>query len=281
MWKYADKYKLPLILFSASGGAQDAGGYPLPDADGKTSAALERFSQKGGLYISVLTHPTTGGVTASFASLGDIMLAEPGALIGFAGPRVIEQTIGEKLPEGFQSAEYLLEHGFLDAIVPRDALRATLLHLLKLHGKGATRMASKLTPAQRVALARHPERPGTADFIKHLFTDFFEQRGDRLCAENGSILGGVALFHGKPVTVIGHRKGRSLEENLSLHFGMPSPEGYRKAQRLMLQAEKFRRPVITFIDTPGAYPGLEARGPGPRRRPSPAPWPCPAVSPCL
>ena len=86
-------------------------------------------------------------------------------------------------------------------------------------------MASKLTPAQRVALARHPERPGTADFIKHLFTDFFEQRGDRLCAENGSILGGVALFHGKPVTVIGHRKGRSLEENLSLHFGMPSPEG--------------------------------------------------------
>ena len=104
-------------------------------------------------------------------------------------------------------------------------------------------MASKLTPAQRVALARHPERPGTADFIKHLFTDFFEQRGDRLCAENGSILGGVALFHGKPVTVIGHRKGRSLEENLSLHFGMPSPEGYRKAQRLMLQAEKFRRPI--------------------------------------
>ena len=94
-------------------------------------------------------------------------------------------------------------------------------------------MASKLTPAQRVALARHPERPGTADFIKHLFTDFFEQRGDRLCAENGSILGGVALFHGKPVTVIGHRKGRSLEENLSLHFGMPSPEGYRKAQRLI------------------------------------------------
>ena len=123
-------------------------------------------------------------------------------------------------------------------------------------------MASKLTPAQRVALARHPERPGTADFIKHLFTDFFEQRGDRLCAEDGSILGGVALFHGKPVTVIGHRKGRSLEENLSLHFGMPSPEGYRKAQRLMLQAEKFRRPVITFIDTPGAYPGLEAEARG-------------------
>ena len=123
-------------------------------------------------------------------------------------------------------------------------------------------MADNLTPAQRVALARHPERPGTAEFIERLFTDFFEQRGDRLCAEDGSILGGVALFHGKPVTVIGHRKGRSLEQNLAFHFGMPSPEGYRKAQRLMLQAEKFRRPVITFIDTPGAYPGLEAEARG-------------------
>ena len=105
----------------------------------KPSAALERFSRRGGLYISVLTHPTTGGVTASFASLGDIMLAEPGALIGFAGPRVIEQTIGEKLPEGFQSAEYLLEHGFLDAIVPRGELRSTLIRLLALHGKEGDR----------------------------------------------------------------------------------------------------------------------------------------------
>lgn len=134
--EYAQKHRLPLIIFSASGGARMQEGILSLMQMAKTSAALERFSQKGGLYISVLTHPTTGGVTASFASLGDIMLAEPGALIGFAGPRVIEQTIGEKLPEGFQSAEYLLEHGFLDAIVPRDALRATLLHLLKLHGKG-------------------------------------------------------------------------------------------------------------------------------------------------
>ena len=134
--EYAEKNKLPLILFSASGGARMQEGILSLMQMAKTSAALERFSQKGGLYISVLTHPTTGGVTASFASLGDIMLAELGALIGFAGPRVIEQTIGEKLPEGFQSAEYLLEHGFLDAIVPRAQLRDTLLQLLKLHGKG-------------------------------------------------------------------------------------------------------------------------------------------------
>ena len=134
--EYAEKYRLPLIIFSASGGARMQEGILSLMQMAKTAAALERFSQKGGLYISVLTHPTTGGVTASFASLGDILLAEPGALIGFAGPRVIEQTIGEKLPEGFQRAEYLLEHGFLDAIVPRPRLRETLLHLLKLHGKG-------------------------------------------------------------------------------------------------------------------------------------------------
>ena len=134
--EFADKYRLPLILFSASGGARMQEGILSLMQMAKTSAALERFSQRGGLYISVFTNPTTGGVTASFASLGDIILSEPGALIGFAGPRVIEQTIGEKLPEGFQTAEYLLEHGFLDAIVPRPQLRTTLLQILKLHGKG-------------------------------------------------------------------------------------------------------------------------------------------------
>ena len=134
--EYAGKNKLPLIIFSASGGARMQEGILSLMQMAKTAAALERFSGKGGCFISVLTHPTTGGVTASFASLGDILLAEPGALIGFAGPRVIEQTIGQKLPEGFQSAEYLLEHGFLDAIVPRDRLRETLIQLLRLHGKG-------------------------------------------------------------------------------------------------------------------------------------------------
>ena len=123
---------------------------------------------------------------------------------------------------------------------------------------------STYSPEEKVKLARHPGRPGTADLIENLFTDFFEQKGDRLCREDGSILGGIARFHGRPVTVIGHRKGKSLEENLVCNFGMPGPEGYRKAQRLMLQAQKFGRPIITFIDTPGAYPGKEAeeRGQG-------------------
>lgn len=115
-----------------------------------------------------------------------------------------------------------------------------------------------LTPSQKVALARHSKRPGTRFYIEALFSNFFEQQGDRLCREDASIFGGIALFHGVPVTVLGHRKGKNLEENLKCNFGMPSPEGYRKALRLMQAADKFDRPIITFIDTPGAYPGLEA-----------------------
>ena len=135
--EYATAKHLPLIIFSASGGARMQEGIFSLMQMAKTSAAIQRFSAKGGLYISVLTHPTTGGVTASFASLGDIMLAEPGALIGFAGPRVIEQTIGEKLPAGFQRSEFQLEHGFVDQVVPRTELRDTLAQLLRLHaGQG-------------------------------------------------------------------------------------------------------------------------------------------------
>jgi len=134
--EYAEKRKLPLVIFAASGGARMQEGIFSLMQMAKTAAAIRHFQDRGGLYISCLTHPTTGGVTASFASLGDIMLAEPGALIGFAGPRVIEQTIGEKLPEGFQRSEYLLDHGFLDQIVPRDQWRSVLGRLLALHEKG-------------------------------------------------------------------------------------------------------------------------------------------------
>lgn len=115
-----------------------------------------------------------------------------------------------------------------------------------------------LTPEDRVFLARHPKRPHMDDFIKALFTDFFEQKGDHLYDEDRAILGGIARYKGMPVTIVGHRKGRNMEENMKYNFGMPRPEGYRKALRIMKQAEKFGRPIITFIDTPGAYPGLEA-----------------------
>ena len=128
--------------------------------------------------------------------------------------------------------------------------------------RNGVRTMAEITAAERVALARHAGRPGTADYISALFTDFFECKGDRQCREDPAILGGVALYKGHPVTVIGHRKGKSLQENMACNFGMPGPEGYRKAQRLMRQAQKFRRPVITFVDTPGAYPGLEAEARG-------------------
>ena len=121
---------------------------------------------------------------------------------------------------------------------------------------------SDVTAAQRVKLARAVSRPGAMDYINALFTDLFVCKGDRLHREDPCVFGAIARFHGKPVTVIGTRKGRTFEEKMKYNFGMPSPEGYRKAQRLMRQAEKFKRPIITFVDTPGAYPGLEAEARG-------------------
>ena len=276
----ATEERLPVILFACSGGARMQEGIVSLMQMAKTSAALKHHSDAGLLYISILTDPTTGGVTASFAMLGDVILAEPKALIGFAGPRVIEQTIGQKLPEGFQRAEFLLEHGFLDAIVERPQMKAVLSKILALHenGKGTDfnrkefaqdlvadgRKEEKLTAWQRVELSRRKDRPVGSDYIDALFTDFVEFHGDRYFADDKAIIGGVARFHGTPVTVIAQAKGRNTKENIERNFGMPKPEGYRKALRLMKQAEKFARPVICLVDTPGAFCGLEAeeRGQG-------------------
>ena len=276
----ATEERLPVILFACSGGARMQEGIVSLMQMAKTSAALKRHSDAGLLYISVLTDPTTGGVTASFAMLGDVILAEPKALIGFAGPRVIEQTIGQKLPEGFQRAEFLLEHGFLDAIVERPQMKAVLSKILALHEKGKGtgfnrkecdqemaadgRKEENLTAWQRVELSRRKDRPVGSDYIDALFTDFVEFHGDRYFADDKAIIGGVARFHGMPVTVIAQAKGRNTKENIERNFGMPEPEGYRKALRLMKQAEKFARPVICLVDTPGAFCGLEAeeRGQG-------------------
>lgn len=276
----ATEERLPVILFACSGGARMQEGIVSLMQMAKTSAALKYHSDAGLLYISILTDPTTGGVTASFAMLGDVILAEPKALIGFAGPRVIEQTIGQKLPEGFQRAEFLLEHGFLDAIVERPQMKAVLSKILALHenGKGTDfnrkecaqdlvadgRKEEKLTAWQRVELSRRKDRPVESDYIDALFTDFVEFHGDRYFADDKAIIGGVARFHGMPVTVIAQAKGRNTKENIERNFGMPEPEGYRKALRLMKQAEKFARPVICLVDTPGAFCGLEAeeRGQG-------------------
>ena len=282
----ATEEQLPVILFACSGGARMQEGIISLMQMAKTSAALKKHSDAGGLYISVLTDPTTGGVTASFAMLGDIILAEPGALIGFAGPRVIEQTIGEKLPKGFQRSEFLLEHGFIDSIVERENMKQVLSQIVRLHSKGEILCKKDKTQTtdtcltkkegrrhvklhtrsawDRVQISRKKGRPVGKDYIDSLFTDFIELHGDRYYKDDPAIIGGIARFHGMPVTVIAQAKGKTTKENVKRNFAMPSPEGYRKALRLMKQAEKFHRPVLCFVDTPGAFCGLEAeeRGQG-------------------
>ena len=272
----ATEKRLPVIIFACSGGARMQEGITSLMQMAKTSAALKRHSDAGLLYVSVLTEPTTGGVTASFAMLGDVILAEPGALIGFAGPRVIEQTIHQKLPKGFQRAEFLLEHGFIDDIVKRENLKETLGKILTFHEKGDLAPGQNqlecshignapfLSAWERVQLSRKMDRPSGSDYIEALFDDFTELHGDRTYGDDKAIIGGIASFHGMPVTVIAQQKGNNTKENIYHNFGMPMPEGYRKALRLMKQAEKFHRPVICFVDTPGAFCGVEAeeRGQG-------------------
>ncbi|HJA44569.1 MAG TPA: acetyl-CoA carboxylase carboxyltransferase subunit alpha [Candidatus Dorea stercoravium] len=279
----ATKERLPVILFACSGGARMQEGIISLMQMAKTAAALKRHSDAGLLYISVLTDPTTGGVTASFAMLGDVILAEPKALIGFAGPRVIEQTIGQKLPKGFQRSEFLLEHGFIDRIVAREEQKTVLSEILQMHQKADRPRRERTAPCpekrmeapapdkegglsawERVQISRMKDRPVGSDYIQSLFTDFMEFHGDRYFADDKAIIGGIARFHGQPVTVIAQAKGTTTKENIERNFGMPSPDGYRKALRLMKQAEKFGRPVICFVDTPGAFCGLEAeeRGQG-------------------
>ena len=285
----ATEEKLPVVLFTSSGGARMQEGIVSLMQMAKTSAAIRKHSEAGLFYLPVLTDPTTGGVTASFAMLGDVILAEPGALIGFAGPRVIAQTIGQKLPEGFQRAEFLVEKGIIDGVVERQELKETVWKLLNIHqdalqyihygdtqnvenlpeirnsrGKAAGCDKKELTAWERVEISRSKERPTTLSYVQQVFDDFLELHGDRAFRDDGAVIGGIAMFGGQPVTVIGQQKGKNVKENIYRNIGMASPEGYRKALRLMKQAEKFGRPVVTFVDTPGAACGIEAeeRGQG-------------------
>lgn len=289
----ATKEQLPIVIFAASGGARMQEGLVSLMQMAKTSAALKRHHDAGLLYISVLTDPTTGGVTASFAMLGDVILAEPNALIGFAGPRVIEQTIRQKLPEGFQRSEFLLKHGFIDRIVARHEQKEVLARIIRLYNRKNDwkKNAEKILPDVKsceetesmeqnvmqqidsrqqkeawdtVLQSRRKDRLVSSDYIRILFDGFLELHGDRYFGDDGAIIGGIASFYGMPVTVIGQEKGKTTKENVTCNFGMPSPEGYRKALRLMKQAEKFNHPIICLVDTPGAFCGIEAeeRGQG-------------------
>lgn len=279
--------KLPVFLFCCSGGARMQEGIISLMQMAKTSAAIQKLGEAGLLYCTILTDPTTGGVTASFAMLGDVIMAEPGALIGFAGPRVIRQTIGQELPEGFQTAEFLEEHGIIDGIVKRENLKKTIFFLVKAHqckekeyadftpGKEFHFVLSEILKEQtwkvrpknaweKVKAVRRMERPSACDYMEYIFDYFVEAHGDRAFRDDPAIIGGVGFLDGQPVTVIAEHKGKDLKECEKRNYGMPMPEGYRKALRLMKQAEKFNRPIISFINTSGAYPGIEAeeRGQG-------------------
>ncbi|MFJ5231198.1 acetyl-CoA carboxylase carboxyl transferase subunit alpha [Kitasatospora sp. NPDC088391] len=264
--------RVPLVLVTASGGARMQEGVLSLMQMAKTAQAMAELDEAGILTVSIITDPTYGGVAASFAALADVILAEPGARMGFAGPRVIEQTTGESLPEGFQTAEFLLAHGMVDDVVPRVGLRPVLGRLLGLRTPtgplppGDTdailRAADDLAgrdPWQSVRLARHPERPSTLDYVRRLVDDFQELHGDRLTEDCPAIVAGTGRLAGTPVVLIGHHKGgNDLGERRRRNFGMAGPAGYRKANRLMRLAAKLGLPVVTLIDTPGAHPGPAA-----------------------
>ena len=283
----ATRLKLPVILFCCSGGARMQEGIISLMQMEKTSAAVKLHSDAGLLYCSVLTDPTMGGVTASFSTLADVILAEPQARIGFAGPRVIQQTIGTTLPQGFQTAEFQLEHGFVDRLVERKNLRNELHYMLYAHPvrskdwfrlrTGVPVLKHELDPESiklmnhhdksawdKVKMCRSGERATATDYIIRIFQDFREMHGDRYFGDDQALVGGIAFLGATPVTIIADLRGKSFDERVHRNFGMPKPEGYRKAIRLMKQAEKFRRPVISFINTSGAFCGIDAeeRGQG-------------------
>ncbi len=317
--------RVPLIVVSASGGARMQEGTLALMQLAKTLAALERLRAGGVPYISVLSDPTTGGVFASFAAVGDVNVAEPDALIGFAGARVTAGTIAAELPPGFQRSEFLFSHGFVDRVVPRAELHdelASILRLLPARGSfpqpepiddsvpafrpfsflttiadrvgelangdsqssdgsdtptsppatvpavapdGATIVPTTTLPPTsrddvwaRVQLARNLGRPRTLEFVDAMADEFIELHGDRLFGDDAAIVAGLARIDGRRIVVIGQQKGADTEENIRRNFGMPHPEGYRKAMRVMELAEQAGLPVVTFVDVPGAHPGPES-----------------------
>lgn len=264
----------PLIVVCASGGARMQEGVFSLVQMSRTAIAFARLREAGLLSVCVLTDPTYGGVSASFASLGSVVIAERGAHIGFAGPRVVQETTRAELPADFQSAESQLAHGLVDRVENRADLRSVLVRLVELHtGRATFTPADQLpesattklaTPVvthdswEVVKTARDVERPTAADYLKLVFDDFVELHGDRSYADDPAIVGGVASLAGRSVVVIGTQKGHTVKELVAHNFGMARPEGYRKAMRLMEHAGVFGLPVVTFVDTPGAHPDPDA-----------------------
>lgn len=282
--EYATTNRLPVFVFCCSGGARMQEGLKSLMQMEKTSLAVAKHDEAGLFYSTILTDPTTGGVTASFAMLGDVIMAEKDATIGFTGKRVIRQTIGKELPKGFQGSEFQCKHGMIDGIVERNRIRKMIQFLVitnkvrqnyvlstkitqnefKLLNIITKKNKDSLSAWQKVKLNRRFDIYQPLDFVQDIFDVFVELRGDRFYGDDSAVAGGIAMLGGLPITVIATRRGKTAQEIVKNNYGMPSPEGYRKALRLMKQADKYNRPIITFINTPGAYPGEEAeeRGQG-------------------
>ncbi|HUY45932.1 MAG TPA: acetyl-CoA carboxylase carboxyltransferase subunit alpha [Streptosporangiaceae bacterium] len=265
--------RIPLLLVTASGGARMQEGVIALMQMAKVSQAIAALREAGLLSVSLVTDPTYGGVAASFAANCDVIVMERGARMGFAGPRVIEQTIRQELPRDFQTANFLLAHGQVDAVEDRAELRGWLRRLLTVTtpalawdgaaGPGAAVVRDpgqlrEIDPWDAVAAARDIARPTTLDYLRGAFSGFVELHGDRAFADCPSIVAGFATLAGQPVAVIGHQKGHDTKELVARNFGMPRPEGYRKALRVMRLAARLRIPITTIVDTPGAYPGKDA-----------------------
>ena len=273
--EHAIETRRPFIMVTCSGGARMQENILSLMQMARTVVAVNKLHANGIPYIVLLTDPTFGGVTASFAMLGDIHIAERGARIGFAGRRVIEQNIREKLPSNFQTAEYLYDHGMVDMVVARDELHDTLGKILRVltkqpHTPGTINVT---TPVQdnkkvrgmgetdaydKVLLARNENRPHFLDYINGIVEDWTYLAGDRLFGEDPAMCGGIGYWRDIPAVIIGQEKGRTIETRQLHRFGMPNPEGYRKAQRLMRLAEKFNLPLVSLFDTAGAFAGSAA-----------------------
>ena len=262
-FEHATRRRIPVVCVAASGGARMQEGMLSLMQMAKVAAAAARHDRARLAFVSVLTDPTFGGVTASVASLGDVILAEPGAQIGFVGPRVIEQTTGTAPPPDSHRAESLLGAGLIDLVVPRQRLRETIVYLVghlsrpgRHPGRRTASSAAADTQAleawEQVRLARNTARPTALDYIARMTVGFVELHGDREGGDDPAIVGGLAELDGQPVMILGHERGGTPEAQAAHRRGAAGPAGYRKALRLMRLAAKFEMPVITLIDTPGA-----------------------------
>jgi acetyl-CoA carboxylase carboxyl transferase beta subunit/acetyl-CoA carboxylase carboxyl transferase alpha subunit len=269
-FELAARRRLPIVTVSTSGGARMQEGMLSLVQMAKTAAAARRLHEARQPFISVLADPTTGGIYASFASLGDVIIAEPKALIGFAGPRVVEQTMHQPLPVQSHRAEFLLEHGAIDLVVERPLLRDRLIALLTMlcrRNRPNFVVAEDLGPPappaaprpawEIVQLARRSDRPTSMDHVLAMTRDFIELHGDRVGGDDPAMRVGVANLSGRPVAIIAEERGPGTADDPT-RGGRPLPSGYRKALRMMGLANKFGLPLLTFIDTPGAYAGVEA-----------------------